>query len=160
MRLEIVSHKESETVCIGKCIGGLLKGGEIILLDSDLGGGKTALTRGLAEGIGSGDDVTSPTFAINQTYTGKKLEIHHYDLYRLDTLGEVEYEMLEFINEPNSVVVVEWPGLAESMLANRDKIIIKIDRQKSSENERLITIEYSDSLDYAIDADMLEDHPC
>lgn len=160
MKLEIVSHSEKETICIGRQIGSLLRGGEVILLDSDLGGGKTALTKGLAEGIDSIDDVTSPTFAINQTYKGKNLEIHHYDLYRLDTLGEVEFEMREFINEPNSVVVVEWPGLAKDMLANRDKIVIKIERQKSSEDDRLITIEYPESLKYAIDEEVLEDHPC
>ncbi len=160
MRLEIVSRKETETVCIGRCIGELLRGGEIIFLDSDLGGGKTALTRGLAIGIESIDDVTSPTFAINQTYNGKKLEIHHYDLYRLDSLGETEYEMQEFLKEPNAVLVIEWPGLAESVLADRDKIIIKIERQKSTEDERLITIEYPESLKYAIDADMLEGKPC
>jgi len=160
MKLVIMSNSEKQTVCIGKQIGGLLRGGEIILLDSDLGGGKTALTRGLAEGIGSGDEVTSPTFAINQTYIGKKLEIHHYDLYRLDTLGETKYEMQEFLKEPNSVVVIEWPGLAENMLANTDKITIKIDRQKSSENDRLITIEYPDSLKYAINIESLEDCQC
>ena len=160
MRLEIVSSGETETVCIGRCIGGLLRGGEIILLDSDLGGGKTALTRGLAEGIESSDDVTSPTFAINQTYTGKNLRIHHYDLYRLDTLGETEFEMQEFLNDPKAVLVIEWPRLAEPVLVNKDKITIKINRQKSAVDERLIIIEYPDSLEYAIDADKLEDHPC
>jgi tRNA threonylcarbamoyladenosine biosynthesis protein TsaE len=160
MKLEIVSHNEKETICIGRQIGRLLRGGEIILLDSDLGGGKTALTKGLAEGIGSVDDVTSPTFAINQTYKGIKLEIHHYDLYRLDTLGEVVYEMQEFLKEPNSVVVIEWPGLAEDVLANREKIIIKIERQKSSEGDRLIIVDYPKSLEYAIDADLLKDCLC
>lgn len=160
MNLVIVSRSEEETVCIGKCIGKLLRGGEIIIIDSDLGGGKTALTRGLAQGIESPDDVTSPTFAINQTYKGKNLELHHYDLYRLDTLGEVEYEMQEFLEEPKAVVVIEWPGLAGDLLASREKITIKIERQKSSEDERLMNIEYPESLKYTIDADLLEDHPC
>lgn len=159
MKLEIVSHGETETVCIGSRIGGLLGGGEIILLDSDLGGGKTALTRGLAEGIGSKDDVTSPTFAINQMYSGDNLEIYHYDLYRLESLGQTEHEMQEFLELPNAVIVIEWPGLAENMLASRDKIKIKIERQKTTENERLIIIEYPDSLKYAIDADILENQP-
>jgi len=160
MKLEIMSHGEKDTFCIGKQIGSSLRGGEIILLDSDLGGGKTVLTKGIAEGIGSTDLVTSPTFTIQQIYTGKNLELYHYDLYRLNTLGIIEQEMQEFLGQPDVVVVVEWPGLAESVFPSKEVIHIKLDRQKSSETERLLTIEYPDSSKYAIDKDVLGDYPC
>src|SRR3989337_1220075 len=78
-----------ETEQLGEQIGKLLRGGELIELASDLGGGKTTMTHGLARGIGSSDPVASPTFTISREYTGGRLHIYHYDLYRLHEFGVV-----------------------------------------------------------------------
>ena len=146
MKLELLSRNETDTVNIGSQIGHKLRGSEIILLESDLGGGKTTFTRGLASGIESGDDVSSPTFTISQVYKGKSLEIHHYDLYRLGEMGLMMKELQEVVEDKNNVVVIEWPNLVEHNLPENRVIHIKLEMRKRDINERLITIMYADQL--------------
>ena len=160
MRLTITSRSENDTQCIGKSIGERLKGSEIILLESDLGGGKTTLTRGLTEALGSQEQVTSPTFTISQVYGSGRLEVHHYDLYRLGEIGLMNQEIQEVLSLENGVVVIEWPGLATESLPADRIIHISLERQKSGEDDRRITIEYPVELAYAVDPDVLEDAPC
>ena len=160
MRLTITSRSEKDTLCIGKSIGERLTGGEIILLDSDLGGGKTTLTRGLISGIGSADEVSSPTFTISQVYGSGRLEVHHYDLYRLGEMGLMSEEIREVLLLQNGVVVIEWPGLVTEDLPSDRVIHIALERQKSGEDDRRITIEYTEELAYAMDPAVLEDAPC
>jgi len=157
MKLEITSRSETDTSNIGAQIGGQLRGGEIILLESDLGGGKTALTRGITLGIGSEDAVSSPTFMISQIYSGRSLQLHHYDLYRLGEMGLMKEELQEVMEDENNVVVIEWPNLVEHSLPENRVIHIKFELRKRDINERLITINYPDKLSYAIDKDVLED---
>lgn len=157
MKLELLSWNETDTVNMGKQIGSRLRGGEIILLESDLGGGKTTFTKGLAVGLGSEDDVSSPTFTISQVYRGKKLELHHYDLYRLGEMGLMSEELNEVLEDKHNIVVIEWPNLAEANLPVDRLIHIKFELRKRDINERLITINYPEILSYAIVEDISED---
>ncbi|MBX4191001.1 tRNA (adenosine(37)-N6)-threonylcarbamoyltransferase complex ATPase subunit type 1 TsaE, partial [Candidatus Saccharibacteria bacterium] len=81
---QTVSTSSAETESIGSLIGASLKGGEVIELRSDLGGGKTTFVRGLAAGAGSKANVTSPTFTLSRLYPAKNFSIHHFDFYRLN----------------------------------------------------------------------------
>ena len=104
---EHLTRSEGETAAVGRDIGRQLAAGDVVLLSGPLGAGKTAFTRGLAEGLGcDGDDVSSPTFAIIQEYRGK-VPLQHVDLYRL-TPVEVDDLGLEDLLE-GSVMAVEWP---------------------------------------------------
>jgi tRNA threonylcarbamoyladenosine biosynthesis protein TsaE len=103
-----VTSSEAETTALGRDVGRHLAPGSVVLLDGPLGAGKTALVRGIAEGLGcDGDDVSSPTFTLIQEYRGR-LTLHHVDLYRL-TPAETDDLGLDDLLE-GSVVAVEWPG--------------------------------------------------
>ena len=91
-----------------------LKAGDVLLLDGDLGAGKTSFTKGLAAGLGIDKPVKSPTFTIIREYQQGRLPLYHMDIYRLED-GGVEDLGLEEYFEGDGVSVVEWPeflGLA------------------------------------------------
>jgi tRNA threonylcarbamoyladenosine biosynthesis protein TsaE len=160
MKYEFMSRSEDQTVAIGQHIGAHLKGGEIILLQSDLGGGKTTITKGLAQGVGCSEPVSSPTFTITQVYSGGRMELHHYDLYRLGEMGLMNEELQEIIRLDNVVIVIEWPELAINSLPKERVLNISLLRQKSGEYDRLVIIEYEDNLSYVIEAQELEAEQC
>jgi tRNA threonylcarbamoyladenosine biosynthesis protein TsaE len=104
---EQVTRSEEETVAAGRAFGRTLREGAAVLLTGPLGAGKTAFTRGIAEGLGCDpEDVSSPTFTIVQEYSGR-VRLQHVDLYRLAP-AEVDDLALEDLWE-GSVLVVEWP---------------------------------------------------
>lgn len=99
-------------------------------LIGDVGAGKTTFTRGLAEGLGVNEPVTSPSFTISKRYRflyGKNQEgeLAHYDFYRLDDPGLMRDELAETLSIPNTVSVIEWGGDVESLLPDA-KYQIKI----------------------------------
>jgi tRNA threonylcarbamoyladenosine biosynthesis protein TsaE len=103
------SSSEQETRAIAARLAAELRAGTILLLSGDLGAGKTAFVRGLAEGLGlDGGEVTSPTFTLVHEYRGGRLPLIHVDLYRLETaeLGEIG---LDDDLAASGVVAVEWP---------------------------------------------------
>lgn len=128
-------------------LGQQLKGGEVIVLSSDLGGGKTAFVRGLAKGMGSPDHVASPTFTISREYKAGKLTLYHLDFYRLQEPGVVAAELEEFIHDPKAVVAIEWGDIVEEVLPE-DKIIIKLER--TGETRRNIEVRYPEKLSYIV----------
>jgi len=100
------THSEGETAAVGRDLGRKLGPGAVVLLYGQLGAGKTAFTRGLAEGLGcDGEDVSSPTFTLVQEYRGRT-RVEHVDLYRI-TPAEVDDLGLEELVE-GGVVAVEW----------------------------------------------------
>ena len=109
----LTSQSAAETEKLGAEIGSHVRGGEVIELVSDLGGGKTTFMRGLVRGAGSGDKVASPTFTISREYKAKNLTIYHFDFYRLQEAGIVADELREVIGRPDAVVVLEWGGIVE-----------------------------------------------
>ncbi len=110
MRLKLAS--EEETIALGERLGRRLKAGALLLLRGELGAGKTTLARGLARGAGYRGRVSSPTFALAHRYRGKRLTVHHLDLYRLARGEHLEVGIAELLAEARAVVVVEWPEAA------------------------------------------------
>lgn len=129
-------------------LGHNLRGGEVIELVSDLGGGKTTLTRGLVAGAGSKDVVASPTFTVSKVYKTDSLEIHHFDFYRLADAGLIAHELQDLLGDPDIVIVVEWGGVVAHVLPE-NKITIRISR--SGEDSRDISIDYPDTLSYLLE---------
>jgi tRNA threonylcarbamoyladenosine biosynthesis protein TsaE len=104
----IVTHSEDETVDAARAFGRALSAGQVVLLFGDLGAGKTAFVRGLAEGLGiAADEVSSPTFTLVQEYRGGRLPLVHADLYRLNDPREVDDLGLDEI-AADGVLAVEW----------------------------------------------------
>ena len=102
------TSSEQETAEVGRSLASGLSAGDVILLYGDLGAGKTAFVRGLAEGLGvSGGDVSSPTFTIVQEYRGGRLPLFHVDLYRLDNPREIDDLGLDELTA-DGVLAIEW----------------------------------------------------
>ena len=105
----IFSLCEEETVELGRGLGQRLSGGELLLLEGDLGLGKTVFARGVAIGLGvDPEDVSSPSFTLIQEYCGGRLPLFHVDLYRLDGADDLETIGLDEILTAGGVVMVEW----------------------------------------------------
>ena len=91
-----ITQSESETATVGRDLARALTPGSVVLLFGDLGAGKTAFVRGLAEGLGVvPEEVSSPTFTLMQEYRGGRVPLVHVDLYRLDDPREVDELGLE-----------------------------------------------------------------
>lgn len=98
----------ADTFRLGERFAARLQGGEVVSLEGDLGMGKTLFTKGLAAGLGITETVTSPTFTVMNDYAGR-LNLYHYDAYRLASLEEAEEAGLtECLADPRGVTVVEW----------------------------------------------------
>jgi tRNA threonylcarbamoyladenosine biosynthesis protein TsaE len=147
LKLSTITVSSDESIKLGEKIASLLNGGEVIELASDVGGGKTTLTKGIALGIGIESPVTSPTFTVSKVYNGSGLTLHHYDLYRLDDLGIMKEEIAEVVSDKDSIAVIEWAGLAEADLP-KDKLI-KIELYLIAENEEHRRVVLSLPDDYA-----------
>jgi tRNA threonylcarbamoyladenosine biosynthesis protein TsaE len=112
---------------LGASLAALLQPGDVLTLDAPLGGGKTTFVRGLARGLGIGEEfVSSPTFVIWQIYEGR-LRLNHFDAYRLRSVEELEeIGFLECLEGKNEVVIVEWPQVAAPLLPP-DRLQLKLD---------------------------------
>ena len=112
----ITTHSESETAAVARELASTLRAGDVVLLYGELGAGKTAFVRGLAEGLAlDRDEVSSPTFTLVQEYRGGRLPLFHVDLYRLDDSREIDDLGLDEIAD-GGVLTIEWaeklPSLA------------------------------------------------
>ena len=123
----ITSSSEQETRSIAAALARDLAMGSVLLLSGDLGAGKTAFVRGLAEGLGvDPDEVTSPTFTIAHEYRGGRLPLIHVDLYRLDR-ADLDEIGLDQDLAATGVVAIEWserlarpiPGAVTITIADR-----------------------------------------
>ncbi len=123
----------------GAQLGALFTGGEVIELVGDVGAGKTALTKGLAIGMGIEEDVQSPTFTVSRVYTGKNVILAHYDFYRLDDPGIMRAELQETMLDPMTVTVIEWANVVADVLPP-DTLQIRMSFSGMSETLREIEI--------------------
>jgi len=104
----VFTLSEDETFDLGRTLARGLRGGELVLLEGDLGLGKTVFARGIAVGLGiPAEDVSSPSFTLIQEYRGGRLLMYHVDLYRLSSEEETRTLGLEDILSTEAVVVVE-----------------------------------------------------
>jgi tRNA threonylcarbamoyladenosine biosynthesis protein TsaE len=115
-----VTHSEDETAAMARELAAELKAGDVLLLSGQLGAGKTAFVRGLAEGLGvDPEEVSSPTFTLVHEYRGGRLALYHADLYRLENVATEELG-LEEMGVSDGVLAIEWPDrLAHELSAAR-----------------------------------------
>ena len=140
--MQDITNSPAETEAVGAALGKILKPGTVIAYRGDLGAGKTAFTRGLSQGLGSSEMVTSPTYTIVNEYLGGRMPLFHFDMYRLassDDLWDIGWE--DYLDR-NGVCAVEWSENVED--AMEDAISITI--EKLGEESRRITIEGGDFL--------------
>lgn len=125
--MSFTTASAGETRELGKRLGTLLRGGDVIALEGELGAGKTTLIQGILQGMGSSDRVTSPTFTLVNVYRAGALEVQHVDAYRLGgAAANVEAESLgleETLGAPDVVTLIEWAGIVPSLLARADILV-------------------------------------
>lgn len=138
MTIEKIVTSPEETMAIGQKLAPFLQAKDIILLDGDLGAGKTTFTKGLALGLGIKRNVKSPTFTIIREYQEGRLPLYHMDVYRLEEGGGDELGLDEYFNG-DGVSVVEWSQFVESELPE-DYLRIAFHRQdETGEEQRKMT---------------------
>jgi len=139
------SKNERETIGLAKKIAGRLKGGEVLLLQGELGAGKTTFVKGLAQAFGIKERITSPTFVLMHQHRikDKGLRIKyfvHCDAYRVKSARELgDVGLIDWLGKPDTLVVVEWGEKIKPLLRGKKYTTIKFQHGKK-ENERIITI--------------------
>lgn len=112
----MIIRTEAELINFGREIGQNLHAPAVIELIGDVGAGKTTFTKGLAEGLGVEDQVTSPSFTISKSYTFNDGFLNHYDFYRLPDPGLMQEDLAESINDESTITVVEWAESVKDIL--------------------------------------------
>lgn len=137
--MQITTHSADETQALGQRLAKRLLPGDVIAYFGDLGAGKTALTRGIAQGLGVTDLVTSPTYTIVNEYLTGRIPLFHFDMYRLGSSDELFDIGWEDYLARGGVCAVEWSENVEDAL--RDAIHITIEKDPIEPDTRRITIE-------------------
>jgi len=122
---------------IGEQLGQLVQPGDLLLLDGDLGAGKTTLTKGLAKGLGIVGNVKSPTFTLIREYRQGRVPLYHMDVYRLENGGAEDLGLDEYF-DGDGVSVVEWSELIADLLP-KTYLRVGISRNDNADDQRVIT---------------------
>lgn len=134
---EYITDSYEETVALGKEIGESLDKGSVVAFIGGLGMGKTAFTTGLALGLGIDADVSSPTFAVCNTYIGNESTLYHFDMYRVDGWDDLySTGFFDFLNT-DCFMAVEWSENIYGALPD-DTLMVEI--EKISDNSRRFKI--------------------
>lgn len=136
--MKFIADSPEKTIEVAEKLGRLIKAGDIIAYRGGLGAGKTTFTRGLAIGMGLGDVVISPTFALVNEYRGENITLYHFDMYRINS--EEGLESTGFYDYPfeENAAVIEWSENIDEFLP---KHTIYITLRRLGETKREIIIE-------------------
>ncbi len=139
MTREITTNSAEETIALGRTLAEMLSPPKLVLLRGDLGAGKTTLVKGIAAAFEAAaeENVTSPTFTLVHEYRGPRANLYHIDLYRVDTLRELETLGLDDFRTDDSILLIEWGEKFPRLLRERD---VEISLERASENGRKIRI--------------------
>ena len=127
-----ISRGEEQTLRFAEQYAKSLKGGDVVILEGEMGAGKTVFAKGVALGLGISDEITSPTYAYMNDYGGK---LYHYDCYRLSCGGQAEALGLCDYFYADGICLIEWASNIADVLPEHYK---KVTISKISENARMI----------------------
>lgn len=134
--MEYLSYSVEDTEKFANELSKDMKGGEIILLNGDLGAGKTTFTKAFAKSLGVQANVTSPTFTFMKEYFGK-FPIYHFDMYRVSDEDELyELGLNEYLESENGICVIEW-----NKFRTISKPVISISIERIGEKTRKISVD-------------------
>ena len=137
---QFLTHSAEETIELGRKLAPLLRDSRIVLLRGDLGAGKTTIMKGIAEAFAAAaqDDVTSPTFTLVHEYRGPERSLFHIDLYRIETMRELETLGLDdLIHEEGNILLIEWGEKFERLLRECD---VEIAIERLGDQDRRFTV--------------------
>ncbi len=130
------SSSREQTLELAEAYAKTLRGGDVVLLEGDMGAGKTLFCKGLAKGLGITEEVTSPTYAYMNDYDGR---LFHYDCYRIESVAQAESLGLADYFDMGGICVIEWSQNIAPLLPKKVK---RVYIRKLGDNER--EIEYED----------------
>ena len=136
--LRIISHSAEETRALGEKLAARLAPGDVVILEGELGAGKSELARGIAKGLGVRETVTSPSFTILNVYESGRCPLYHFDWYRLESAEELFELGLEEYLGGDGIAVVEWAEKCPEALPEKT---IRIRLEATGEEERRIESE-------------------
>ena len=128
-------NNEADTRALGHRIAEAAEPGDVVALIGDLGTGKTALTKYIAEGLGIKGDISSPTFTIVKEYRSGRLPLYHFDVYRLGSGDELIDIGAEEMLDGDGLCVIEWADIVADVLPE-DALAIRLDYGEN-EGERI-----------------------
>ncbi len=131
---KVITKTREETEAFAKRYAQTLQAGDIVLLDGDMGAGKTVFAKGVAKGLGIEEEVTSPTYAYMNDYDGR---LFHYDCYRIETVEQAERLGLADYFDMGGICLIEWAQNIAPLLPNAVK---RVQIKKLTEEEREITV--------------------
>ena len=137
--MERYSASEQDTEALGRALVQRLQPGAVVAFTGDLGAGKTAFVRGMAQGLGIPQRVTSPTFTIVNEYEGGRLPLFHFDMYRLSSEEDLFDIGWEDYLDRGGLCVVEWSERVSGALGS--PVTVTIEKIPGSDQQRKITIE-------------------
>ena len=138
--MEIKLNGLKETEEFGMKLGNLLKTGDILCLNGDLGAGKTTLTKSIGLGLGVTDYITSPTFALINEYTGR-IPVYHFDVYRLENVDELYDLGFDEYFYGKGISIIEWAEKIEKLLP-KERIVLNIEKGKDIDERRIMITGY------------------
>ncbi|MBQ9443615.1 MAG: tRNA (adenosine(37)-N6)-threonylcarbamoyltransferase complex ATPase subunit type 1 TsaE [Lachnospiraceae bacterium] len=135
------THSQEETRALARKIGERADAGTVIGLTGDLGCGKTVFAKGIAEGVGVKEHVSSPTYTIMQQYDDGRMPVYHFDVYRIGDVSEMDETGYEDCFFGEGISIVEWADMVREIMPE-DTIWVSISRDLSKgEDYRRIVIE-------------------
>ena len=135
----VTTKSAAETRALGEKIAARLRPGDVLLLEGDLGAGKSELTRGIARGLGVTETVTSPSFTILNVYESGRCPLYHFDWYRLESEDELyELGMDEYLGG-DGIAVVEWAERCPEAVPEK---VIRISLEVTGEEQRRIHVSF------------------
>lgn len=137
--LTVITNNADETIALGKQLGNLVEPGMVILLDGDLGAGKTTFTKGIAQALGIKRYVKSPTFTLIREYPEGRIPLYHMDVYRLEEGGADDLGLEEYF-DGNGVSIVEWSQFVEHLLPE-DYLTIHFIKDENNDEQRQLRFE-------------------
>ena len=139
MNYTFSSNSTKDTLNFGKKLASLLKKGDIITLTGELGAGKTKLTEGILSYFNLENEISSPTFTIVNEYSNDKINIYHFDVYRLEDSSEF-YEIGGEEYFDKGICIIEWAELIKDILP-LEYLKISIIKDDLNDNKRIINLE-------------------
>ena len=127
-----ISENREQTLAFAIQYAKTLRAGDVVLLDGDMGAGKTVFAKGIAEGLGIEEEVTSPTYAYMNDYDGR---LFHYDCYRIESVAQAENLGLADYFDMGGICLIEWSQNIASLLP---KTVKRVRIKKIDENKREI----------------------
>lgn len=129
----------AETEALGAELARSLRAGDVVLVEGEMGAGKTTFVRGASRALGVSAPVTSPTFTIGQRYPAP-VPVAHVDLYRLDGLGQEDPDLLVDYLGPDTITFIEWPAVAEEEIGALAHVAARVRLEHAGGDQRTIEI--------------------